>query len=175
MPPENESVQDPLLARESGLQRQLSRRQLTMIAMGGAIGTGLFLGSGLAISLAGPGVILSYVLGVFVCLIMMGALTEMAVVHPTAGSFGVYAETYLSPWAGFVVRTTYWLAQVVAIGSEATAAAIYTRFWFPHAPLWIWITLYSGALIVLNLTSVKNFGEFEYWFAMIKVGAIVLF
>jgi AAT family amino acid transporter len=166
---------DPLLARESGLQRQLGRRQLTMIAMGGAIGTGLFLGSGLAISLAGPGVILSYVLGVAVCLIMMSALTEMAVVHPTAGSFGVYAETYLSPWAGFVVRTTYWLAQVVAIGGEVTAAAIYTRFWFPQAPLWIWITLYSGALVVLNLTSVKNFGEFEYWFAMIKVAAIVLF
>ena len=146
-----------------------------MIALGGAIGTGLFLGSGLAISLAGPGVILSYVLGVAVCLVMMSALTEMAVVHPTAGSFGVYAETYLSPWAGFVVRTTYWLAQVVAIGGEVTAAAIYTRFWFPHAPLWIWIALYSGALIVLNLTSVKNFGEFEYWFAMIKVAAIVLF
>src|SRR5512135_450754 len=166
---------DPLLARESGLQRQLSRRQLTMIAMGGAIGTGLFLGSGLAIGLAGPGVILSYVLGVLVCLVMMSALTEMAVVHPTAGSFGVYAETYLSPWAGFVVRTTYWLAQVVAIGGEVTAAAIYTRFWFPAAPLWIWIMLYSAALIILNLTSVKNFGEFEYWFAMIKVAAIVLF
>src|SRR5512137_2877514 len=166
---------DALLARESGLLRQLSRRQLTMIAMGGAIGTGLFLGSGLAIGLAGPGVILSYVLGVAVCLVMMSALTEMAVVHPTAGSFGVYAEMYLSPWAGFVVRTTYWLAQVVAIGGEVTAAAIYTRFWFPRAPLWIWIVLYSAALIVINLTSVKNFGEFEYWFAMIKVSAIVLF
>ena len=166
---------DVLLARESGLKRQLSRRQLTMIAMGGAIGTGLFLGSGLAIGLAGPGVILSYVLGVVVCLVVMSALTEMAVVHPTAGSFGVYAETYLSPWAGFVVRTTYWLAQVVAIGGEVTAAAIYTRFWVPRAPLWIWIVLYSAALIVINLTSVKNFGEFEYWFAMIKVSAIVLF
>jgi len=106
---------------------------------------------------------------------MMSALTEMAVVHPTAGSFGVYAETYLSPWAGFVVRTTYWMAQVVAIGGEVTAAAIYTRFWFPRAPLWIWIVLYSTALILVNLASVKNFGEFEYWFAMIKVSAIVLF
>ncbi len=166
---------DQLLARESGLQRQLHRRQLTMIAMGGAIGTGLFLGSGLAISLAGPGVILSYILGVGVCLVMMSALTEMAVVHPTAGSFGVYAETYLSPWAGFVVRTTYVMAQVVAIGGEVTAAAIYTRFWFPASPLWVWIVIYSGALVVLNLTPVRNFGEFEYWFAMIKVAAIVLF
>ncbi len=166
---------DRLLAREAGLERRLSRRQLTMTAIGGAIGTGLFLGSGLAIGLAGPGVILSYILGVGVCLVMMSALTEMAVVHPTAGSFGVYAETYLSPWAGFVVRTTYWLAQVVAIGGEVTAAAIYTRFWFPRAPLWVWIVLYSGVLIFVNLTSVKNFGEFEYWFAMIKVAAIVFF
>lgn len=175
MPISDDDPGDHLLARESGLRRQLHGRQLTMIAMGGAIGTGLFLGSGLAISLAGPGVILSYILGVAVCLIMMSALTEMAVVHPTAGSFGVYAETYLSPWAGFVVRTTYCMAQVVAIGGEVTAAAIYTRFWFPNAPLWIWIALYSGALVVVNLTSVKNFGEFEYWFAMIKVAAIVFF
>lgn len=166
---------DALLRREAGLKRQLNPRQLTMIALGGAIGTGLFLGSGLAIGLAGPGVILSYVLGVVVCLVMMSALTEMAVVHPTAGSFGVYAETYLSPWAGFVVRTTYWMAQVVAIGGEVTAAAIYTRFWFPRVPLWIWIVVYSAALIFINLTSVKNFGEFEYWFAMIKVAAIVVF
>jgi AAT family amino acid transporter len=166
---------DLLLQREAGLKRQLTPRQLTMIAVGGAIGTGLFLGSGLAIGLAGPGVILSYILGVVVCLVMMSALTEMAVVHPTAGSFGVYAETYLSPWAGFVVRTTYWMAQVIAIGGEVTAAAIYTRFWVPRAPLWIWIVLYSAALILVNLTSVKSFGEFEYWFAMIKVAAIVLF
>ena len=171
----SQETDDALLRREAGLQRRLSPRQLTMIAVGGAIGTGLFLGSGLAIGLAGPGVIVSYVLGVLVCLVMMSALTEMAVVHPTAGSFGVYAETYLSPWAGFVVRTTYWMAQVVAIGGEVTAAAIYTRFWFPRAPLWIWIVLYSTALVLVNLASVKNFGEFEYWFAMIKVSAIVAF
>jgi AAT family amino acid transporter len=166
---------DDVLRREAGLERRLGRRQLTMIAMGGAIGTGLFLGSGLAIGLAGPGVILSYILGVAVCLVMMSALTEMAVVHPTAGSFGVYAETYLSPWSGFVVRTTYWMAQVLAIGGEVTAAAIYTRFWFPKVPLWLWVVLYSAALILVNLSSVKNFGEFEYWFAMIKVAAIVMF
>jgi L-asparagine transporter-like permease len=168
-------LDDALLRRESGLKRQLNQRQSALIAMGGAIGTGLFLGSGLAISLAGPGVVLSFILGVFICLVMMSALTEMAVVHPTAGSFGVYAETYLSPWAGFVVRTTYWLAQVVAIGGEVTAAGIYTRFWFPQSPLWIWIVLYSAALVLVNLSSVRYFGEFEYWFAMIKVSAIVLF
>ncbi len=106
---------------------------------------------------------------------MMYALAEMAVVHPTAGSFGVYAETYLNPWAGFVVRYTYWFAQVVAVGGEVTAAGIYTQFWFPGVPLWIWVVLYSVALILVNLTAVRLFGEFEYWFAMIKVSAIVLF
>jgi amino acid transporter, AAT family len=173
--PDSIPTQDALLAREEGLQRQLTSRHLTMIAMGGAIGTGLFLGSGMAVKLAGPGVILSYVLGVFICLIMMYALSEMAVVHPTVGSFGVYAETYLSPWAGYVIRTTYWFAQVVAIGGEVTAAAIYTGFWFPNVPLWIWVAVYSLALIGVNLSAVKHFGEFEYWFAMIKVSAIVLF
>lgn len=166
---------DMLLERESGLKRELTKRQLTMIAMGGAIGTGLFLGSGMAVGLAGPGVIISYILGVFVCLIMMYALSEMAVVHPTAGSFGVYAEKYVSTWAGFVVRYTYWIAQVVAIGGEVTAAAIYTKFWFPSVPMWVWVITYSAILILVNISPVKNFGEFEYWFAMIKVSAIALF
>jgi AAT family amino acid transporter len=166
---------DRMVERERGLQRQLTRRHMTMIAMGGAIGTGLFLGSGMAVGQAGPGVIVSYVLGVGLCMIMMYALAEMAVVHPTAGSFGVYAETYLNPWAGFVVRYTYWVAQVVAVGGEVTAAGIYTQFWFPGVSLWIWVVLYSAALILVNLTAVRLFGEFEYWFAMIKVSAILLF
>ncbi len=166
---------DRLVEREQGLQRQLTRRHMTMIAMGGAIGTGLFLGSGMAVGQAGPAVIVSYVLGVGLCLIMMYALAEMAVVHPTAGSFGVYAETYLNPWAGFVVRYTYWFAQVVAVGGEVTAAAIYTQFWFPGAPLWAWVAVYSVALVLVNLAAVRLFGEFEYWFATIKVSAIVLF
>jgi L-asparagine transporter-like permease len=166
---------DRLVERESGLHRQLTRRHMTMIAMGGAIGTGLFLGSGMAVGQAGPGVIVSYLLGVGICLIMMHALAEMAVVHPTAGSFGVYAETYLNPWAGFVVRCTYWFAQVVAIGGEVTAAGIYTQFWVPGVSLWVWVVVYSAALILVNLTTVRLFGEFEYWFAMVKVSAILLF
>ncbi len=166
---------DRLVDRERGLHRQLTRRHMTMIAMGGAIGTGLFLGSGLAVGQAGPGVIVSYLIGVGLCLVMMYALAEMAVVHPTAGSFGVYAETYLNPWAGFVVRCTYWFAQVVAIGGEVTAAGIYTQFWFPGVPLWAWVVAYSALLLLVNLTAVRTFGEFEYWFAMIKVSAIGLF
>src|SRR5690349_24539209 len=94
-----------------------------MIAIGGAIGTGLFLGSSLAVRSAGPSVILTYVLGALIALLLMGALSEMAVAHPTAGSFGVYAELYVNRWAGFVIRYTYWFVQCIAIGGEAVAIA----------------------------------------------------
>ena len=161
--------------KEKGLARQLSTRQMTMIAIGGAIGTGLFLGSSLAVRIAGPAVIVTYLVGAVIALLLMGALAEMAVAHPTAGSFGVYAEIYVSRWAGFVVRYTYWAVQSIAIGGEAVAAGVYCHFWFPHVPPWLWVTGFSLGLIYVNAISVGNFGEFEYWFAMIKVVAIVLF
>ncbi|HUA84715.1 MAG TPA: amino acid permease [Bryobacteraceae bacterium] len=157
------------------LSRQLTSAQLAMIAIGGAIGTGLFLGSALAVRVAGPGVIVSYLIGAAIALLFMGALSEMAVAHPTAGSFGVYAELYLNPWAGFAVRYTYWAAQCIAIGSEATAIAIYCQWWFPNTPKWVWVLAFSVALVYVNARSVANFGAFEYWFAMIKVVAIVAF
>jgi AAT family amino acid transporter len=146
-----------------------------MMAIGGAIGVGLFLGSSVSIRLAGPAVILSYILGAGIALIMSYVLTEMAVVHPVAGAFGVYAENYLSPWAGFSVRATYGVAQIIAIGAEVTAAGIYISFWCPNVPQWIWVVLLSAALVGLNSMKVNRLGEFEYWFAMIKVGAIVAF
>jgi len=166
---------DQLMANEQGLARQLSERQLSMIAIGGAIGTGLFLGSALAVRTAGPGVILSYILAAGITLLLMGCLAEMAVAHPTAGSFGVYADLYLSPWAGFVIRYTYWAAQSIAVGGEAVAAAIYTRWWFPQSPAWVWVMFYAAVLIFVNARSVSAFGEFEYWFSMIKVSAIIVF
>ena len=158
-----------------GLHRRLNQRQLTMMAIGGAIGVGLFLGSSVTIRLAGPAVILSYLLGAGVALIMSYALTEMAVVHPVAGAFGVYAEKYLNPWAGFSVRATYGVAQIIAIGAEVTAAGIYISFWLPNVPQWIWVVLVSAALVALNSMQVNRLGEFEYWFAMIKVAAIIAF
>lgn len=161
--------------REAGLKRELTPRQLSMIALGGAIGTGLFLGSAISVRLAGPGVILSYAAGAVIALLLTWALAEMAVAHPVAGSFGVYAETYLHPWAGFAVRYSYWLCQVVAIGSEMVAASIYCRQWFPQVPAWVWIGGFSCALVYINAREVGNFGEFEYWFAMIKVVTIILF
>jgi len=164
-----------VLTKESGLARELSTRQMAMIAIGGAIGTGLFLGSSLAVHTAGPAVLVCYLLGAGIALLLMGTLSEMAVAHPTAGSFGVYAELYLNRWAGFVVRYTYWACQCIAIGGEATAVAIYCRWWFPQVPPWAWIVLFSLLLVGLNATGVGNFGEFEYWFAMIKVVAILAF
>src|SRR6478752_693709 len=158
-----------------GLHRRLSQRQLTMMAIGGAIGVGLFLGSSVTIRLAGPAVILSYLLGAGIALIMSYVLTEMAVVHPVAGAFGVYAEKYLNPWAGFSVRATYAVAQIIAIGAEVTAAGIYISYWLPTVPQWIWVVLVSAALVALNSMQVNRLGEFEYWFAMIKVSAIVTF
>ncbi|HKM89656.1 MAG TPA: amino acid permease, partial [Candidatus Acidoferrales bacterium] len=166
---------DALAAQEAGLVRQLSARQMTMIGIGGAIGTGLFLGSGMAVREAGPGVILTYVLAAFIAMLVVGALAEMAVAHPAAGSFGVYAELYLSRWAGFAVRYTYWAAQSIAIGGEATAVAIYCGWWYPQVPQWVWIVGFSAALVYINARSVGAFGEFEYWFALIKVVAIVMF
>jgi AAT family amino acid transporter len=163
------------LEENEQLTRGLTSAQLSMIAVGGAIGTGLFLGSSLAVRLAGPGVIFSYLIGACIALLLMGALSEMAVAHPTAGSFGIYAEIYLGRWAGFVIRYTYWAVQCIAIGGEAVAIAIYCQWWFPGTPRWIWTLGFSLALVYINARSVGSFGAFEYWFSMIKVVAIVLF
>ena len=146
-----------------------------MMAIGGAIGVGFFLGSSVSIRLAGPAVILSYLLGAGIALIMSYVLAEMAVVHPVAGAFGVYAENYLNPWAGFSVRATYGVAQIIAIGAEVTAAGIYISFWFPNVPQWMWVVLLSVALVAVNSMKVNHLGEFEYWFAIVKVGAIIAF
>ena len=172
---ESPRIADSSHPEDEGLRRKLSPRQLTMIAIGGAIGVGLFLGSSVTIELAGPGVIVSYILGALVAMVVAYSLAEMAVVHPVAGSFGVYAETYLNRWAGFTVRVTYGLVQIIAIGAEVTAVAIYFGFWFPGIPAWIWVCLVSLGLVIVNALQVSNFGEFEYWFALIKVVAIIIF
>jgi L-asparagine transporter-like permease len=164
-----------IVDRESGLNKGLSKAQVVMIGLGGAIGTGLFMGSGIAIHYAGPAVIISYMIAAFAAVVMVCSLSEMAVVHPTAGSFGVYAETYLNPWAGFMVLYTYWIAQVIAIGGEAVAAGVYMTFWMQDIPVWIWSLGFAVILLYVNSRSVSDFGTFEYWFAFIKVTAIVLF
>jgi L-asparagine transporter-like permease len=146
-----------------------------MIAIGGAIGVGLFLGSAVTIEMAGPGVLISYILAAFIAGIMAYALAEMAIVYPAAGSFGMYADKYLSPWAGFTVRLTYWFAQTVAIGAEVTAVGLYFGYWFPGVPAWLWIVASSALVLAVNAANVKMFGTVESWFAMIKVAAIIAF
>jgi L-asparagine transporter-like permease len=157
------------------LKRALTQRQLTMMTIGGAIGVGLFLGSSVTIRLAGPGVILSYLFSALIALIVAYSIAEMAVTHPVAGSFGVYAQTYLNEWSGFAVRVTYAVVQILAIGAEVTAVAIYFSTWFPAVPHWVWVVSVSTGLIAVNAMRVGSFGEFEYWFAIIKVIAIVAF
>jgi AAT family amino acid transporter len=157
------------------LERKLTQRQLTMMTMGGAIGVGLFLGSSLSIRLAGPGVILSYFFGAVVALIVAYSIAEMAVVHPVPGSFGVYAQTYLNEWSGFAVRVTYAFVQIIAIGAEVTAVAIYCAVWFPTVPQWLIVVFVSVGLLAINAMQVGSFAEFEYWFAILKVVAIAAF
>ncbi|HVO45337.1 MAG TPA: amino acid permease [Steroidobacteraceae bacterium] len=166
---------ETIVGRESGLHRGLTSRKIAMIAIGGAIGTGLFLGSGFAISTAGPSVLISYAIGALIALLLMGCLAEMSIAHPTTGSFGTYAEQYLGPLAGYLVRNLYWMSVVLGVGTEITAVALYMKFWFPAQPGWLWIVLFSGTLIGINASSVKSFGSVEYGFSFIKVTAIVGF
>ncbi len=169
------TVQADLPKGSPELKRALTQRQLTMMTIGGAIGVGLFLGSSVTIRLAGPGVIFSYLFSAIVALIVAYAIAEMAVTHPVAGSFGVYAQTYLNEWSGFAVRVTYAFVQILAIGAEVAAVAIYFSAWFPGVPQWIWVVGVSVGLIAVNGLNVGKLGEFEYWFAIIKVVTIVAF
>jgi len=166
---------DAIVEREKGLQRRLSTGQLSMIAIGGAIGTGLFLGSGSAIHLAGPAVLLSYAIGALIALLLMGCLAEMTAVHPTSGSFGAWAEFYVGPLAGFLVRYAYWSSIVLAVGTEVTAIAVYMKYWYPHVPGWLWILAFSAVLIAINAVNVRLFGSVEYCFSMLKIAAILAF
>lgn len=167
----NDTAPDP----GTGLRRTLTGRQLTMIGIGGAIGTGLFLGSSLAISQAGPATIVAYVLCAPIALVLGWALAEMTVVHPAAGSFGTIGRHYLGAWAGFVIRWTYWTIQVIAVGGEVIAAGIYLRYWWPDLPLWLPVVVFSLVILGVNAIAVSVFGTLEYWFSMIKVTAIIVF
>jgi AAT family amino acid transporter len=166
---------ETITEREEGLKRGLSSRQLSMIAIGGAIGTGLFLGSSFAIGFAGPSVLLSYGIGAVITLLLMGCMAEMTVAHPTSGSFGAWAEFYISPLAGFLVRFAYWAGVVFAIGTEITAVAVYMRFWFPSVAGWVWIAGFTLILVLVNAFQVQLFGAVEYGFSALKVSAIIGF
>jgi amino acid transporter, AAT family len=157
------------------LARQLSAAQQVMMALGGAIGTGLFLASGLAVNVAGPAVVLAYVIVAAIALLLGAALTDMAVAHPTAGAFGVYAEMYVSPFAGYAVRVSYWLMEVIATGGQLVAASIYMGYWFPAVPGALWVFAFASALIYVNSRAVGELGVVEYWLVTVKIVAVMLF
>jgi L-asparagine transporter-like permease len=160
---------------EEGLKRELTARQMAMVAVGGSIGTGLLLGSGAAIQVAGPAVVVTYVVSALISFTVAMALGEMSSMHPAAGSFGVYADLYLNRWAGFIARYGYWCSVVIAIGSEVVAAGTYMRIWYPNVPVAAWMVVFGLFLLAVNLFSVGHYGTFEYWFALIKVVTIFVF
>lgn len=153
--------------------RGLKDRHVQLIALGGAIGVGLFLGSGRAIAQAGPGLIFAYAAAGAIIFFIMRALGELMLHRPVAGSFATYAEEYVSPFAGFATGWSYWFMWVVTGMAEITAVGIYTHFWFPDVPQWIPALITLAVLYAVNLTAVRFFGELEFWFALIKIVAIV--
>ena len=146
-----------------------------MVAVGGSIGTGLLLGSGAAMEVAGPAAILSFLIAAFINWTVAMALGELACAHPAAGSFGVYGDLYLNSFAGFIARAGYWIGLALAIGAEMIAAATYVSAWFPSVRPYLWIVVFAAVLLVINLRSVGSYGRVEFWLSMIKLTTILLF
>ncbi|WP_445524572.1 amino acid permease [Streptomyces cyslabdanicus] len=159
----------------SGLQAGLKNRHLSMIAIGGVIGAGLFVGSSSAIATAGPGILLSYALVGTLVVLVMRMLGEMSAANPTSGSFSAHADRALGSWAGFSIGWLYWFFWVVVLAVEATAGAKILSGWVPAVPQWGWALIVMVVLTATNLVSVGSYGEFEFWFAGIKVVAIGAF
>ncbi|MEU3861174.1 amino acid permease [Streptomyces sp. NPDC028722] len=159
----------------SGLQAGLKNRHLTMIAIGGVIGAGLFVGSSSGIATAGPGILLSYALVGTLVVLVMRMLGEMSAANPTSGSFSAHADRALGRWAGFSIGWLYWFFWGVVLAVEATAGAKILEGWVPNIPQWGWALIVMTVLTATNLVSVGSYGEFEFWFAGIKVVAIGAF
>ncbi|XUL88128.1 amino acid permease [Streptomyces galilaeus] len=159
----------------SGLQAGLKNRHLSMIAIGGVIGAGLFVGSSSGIATAGPGILLSYALVGTLVVLVMRMLGEMSAANPTSGSFSAHADRALGRWAGFSIGWLYWFFWVVVLAVEATAGAKILEGWIPAVPQWGWALIVMVVLTATNLVSVGSYGEFEFWFAGIKVVAIGAF
>ncbi len=158
----------------SSLQRQLTPRHITFMALGMCIGAGLFLGSASTIKLAGPSVLVAYAFGGTMIFIIMRALGEMAAHEPVAGSFSAYAHKYVGPLAGYLTGWNYWILMMGVGIAESTAVGIYMKTWFPDTPQWIWAFASVAMIGGLNLLAVKVYGELEFWFALIKVLTVVL-
>lgn len=161
--------------QHSPLSNGLKQRHLSMIALGGVIGAGLFVGSGAGIAAAGPSIVLAYAVSGLLVMFVMRMLGEMSAANPSSGSFSVHADRAIGPWAGFTAGWMFWTLLVVGVGIEAIGAAHILQGWFPGTPSWMWVLILMALFCVTNLGAVANFGEFEFWFAALKIGAIALF
>ena len=158
------------------LKRAMTSRHLIMLSLGGAIGTGLFMGSGQVISQAGPlGAVLAYILGGLIAYMVMLCLGELAVHLPVSGSFGAFASQYIGPGTGYMVAWMYWLGWSATLGTEFTAAAILVQEWFPQTSIWLWTLIFASAVLISNLSSTRAFAESEFWLSFIKVATVLIF
>ncbi|MFE1551994.1 amino acid permease [Streptomyces sp. NPDC058718] len=173
--PASADRKDGATAPAEGLGHGLKQRHLSMIALGGVIGAGLFVGSGAGIAAAGPSIVIAYAISGVLVMLVMRMLGEMSAANPASGSFSVHAERAFGSWAGFTSGWAFWFLLCVAVGLEGIGAAKIMTGWFSGSPEWAWVALFMVVFTVTNLAAVKNFGEFEFWFAALKVGAIVLF
>ena len=167
------SGQDTSPGNGQALHRGLKNRHIQLIALGGAIGTGLFLGIGPAIQMAGPAVLLGYAIAGIIAFLIMRQLGEMVVEEPVSGSFAHFAYKYWGPFAGFLSGWNYWVMFVLVGMAELTAAGIYMQYWFPDVPTWMWAALFFVVINAANMVNVRLYGEMEFWFALIKVLAII--
>ncbi|MFE1576635.1 amino acid permease [Streptomyces fradiae] len=165
----------PAPPNDAPLSHGLKQRHLSMIALGGVIGAGLFVGSGAAIAAAGPSIIVAYAISGLLVMLVMRMLGEMSAANPASGSFSVHAERAIGPWAGFTAGWAFWFLLCVAVGLEAIGAAKIVVGWLPGVPEWSMVALFMLVFCVTNLAAVKNFGEFEFWFAALKIAAIAIF
>lgn len=175
-----EMKEEPVLTsnkvEDEDLKRGLKPRHLMMISLGGAIGTGLFLGSGAAIYTAGPGgALLAYIIIGIMVYFIMTSLGELAAFMPTSGAFSTYATRFVDPSLGFALGWNYWYSWAITLATELSASTLVMKFWFPHSPSWIWSGLFLLLIFGLNILSVKGYGEGEYWFSFIKVATIIIF
>ncbi|MET8766865.1 amino acid permease [Streptomyces sp. NPDC004658] len=176
MPSSSTTQETPPQQRaDASLSHGLKQRHLSMIALGGVIGAGLFVGSGAGIAAAGPSIVIAYALSGVLVMLVMRMLGEMSAAYPSSGSFSAHAERAIGPWAGFAAGWSFWVLLCTAVGLEGIGAAKIVQGWLPGTPQWMWVALFMVVFCGANLAAVKNFGEFEFWFAALKVGAISLF
>ena len=170
------SQDSPAEGQNPSLKRAMTTRHLVMLSLGGAIGTGLFMGSGEVISQAGPlGAVLAYSIGGLIAYMVMLCLGELAVHLPVSGSFGAFATNYIGPGTGYMVSWMYWLGWSATLGTEFTAAAILMQEWFPQTSVWLWTLIFAAGVLLSNLSSTRTFAESEFWLSMVKVATVLIF